>query len=112
LAQPLPAANVTTSFVSNQLELLADLAGPTSTANNEYELFIGGLSIGGAAAFSVSGPISQVPLPAASWLFCAAILGLGAVGFIHRHKDADAQSDDDLEGPPTSSLRRNRPPVN
>lgn len=67
----------------DQLELLADLALPTSTVDNEYDLAISGMMDGtGRQAFAFSGPVTnadvpQVPLPASALLFASALLGLG-----------------------------------
>lgn len=68
----------------DELELLADLAAPTSTVDNEYDLVISGLMApDGRNLFSITGPVaaenvSLVPLPASILLFGAALLGLCA----------------------------------
>jgi hypothetical protein len=77
-------SDISTSFVPGhpgQLELLADLALPTSTVDNEYDLMITGLNATGLTSFAITGPVTsadipQVPLPAALPLFAAAFLGL------------------------------------
>jgi hypothetical protein len=76
-------ANVATVLVPghpDELRLLADLAVPTSTVDNEYDLFIQGLGFGGRSGFVIRGPIgaaiAAVPLPAALPLFAVALLCL------------------------------------
>ena len=67
----------------DELELLADLAAPTSKVDNEYDLAISGLMApDGTSHFSIAGPVTAetvavTPLPAASLLFGSALLALG-----------------------------------